>query len=108
MVVIVMNRESAIWRKGNQKTVIRENQLKYVDVEETQVITNNRCAAEQIKHDKVENVGSIVGKIGKIEGQHNLKSVRDGWSKTWRISKKLAEKKIEEHRDGRSQKWQRG
>ena len=50
MVIIVMNRESAIWRKASLKTVIRENQLK------------------QIKHDKVENVvmdGSKVGKSGK-------------------------------------------
>ena len=52
VVVIVMNRESAIWRKASLKTVIRENQLKYVDVEETRVIMNNRCVAEQIKHDK--------------------------------------------------------
>ena len=54
--IIVMNRESAIWRKASLKTVIRKNQLEYVDVEETGVITNNRCVAEQIKHDKVENV----------------------------------------------------
>ena len=42
------------------------------------VITNNRCIAEQIKHDKAENVvmdGSKVGKFGKIERQQNLKSV---------------------------------
>ena len=36
VVIIVMNRESAIWRKASLKTVTRENQLKYVDVEETE------------------------------------------------------------------------
>ena len=47
--IIVMNRESAIWREASLKTVLRENQLKCVDVEETRVITNNRCTAEQIQ-----------------------------------------------------------
>ena len=66
VIVIVMNRESAIYRKSSLKSVIRENQLKYVDVEETRVITNNRCVAEQITHDKVENVViDGVWKIGK-------------------------------------------
>ena len=55
-VVIVSNRESAIWRKAGVKTVLRENQLKHVDVEGTRVITNNRCVAEQIKHGKAKNV----------------------------------------------------
>ena len=76
-VIIVMNRESAIWRKGSLKTVKRENQLKYVDVEETRVITN-RCVAEQIKRDKVDNVvdGWIKNwKFWKNEGQQNLKSI---------------------------------
>ena len=52
VVIIVMNTESAIWTKTSLKSVIRENQLKYVHVEETRVITNNICVAEQIKHDK--------------------------------------------------------
>ena len=30
-VIIVMNRESASWRKASLKSAIRENQLKYVD-----------------------------------------------------------------------------
>ena len=40
VVVIVMNRESAIWRKASLRFVIRENQLKYVDVEETRRMTD--------------------------------------------------------------------
>ena len=102
VVIIVMNRESAIWRKASLKTVLRENQLKYVDVEETRVITNNRCIAEQIKHDKAENVlmdGSKVGGFGKVDREQKLKSIvmdsqkwqrgqgegcRDGWSQNWK------------------------
>ena len=34
VVVIVSNRESAIWRKASVKIVLREKQLKYTDVEE--------------------------------------------------------------------------
>ena len=77
VVIIVTNRESAIWRKASLKTVLRENQLKYVDAEEMRVITNNRCIAEQIKHDKAENVvmdGSKVGKFGKVGEEQKLKS----------------------------------
>ena len=52
------------------KTVLRENQLKFVDVEEMRAITNNRCIAEQIKNDKAESVvmnGVKTGKVGKLE-----------------------------------------
>ena len=69
VVIIVSNRESATWRKASVKTVLRENQLKHVDVEGMRVITNNRNVAEQIKSDKVENVvmdGSKVGDFGKL------------------------------------------
>ena len=58
--------------------MLRENQLNYVDVEEMRVVTNNRCIAEQIKHDKAENVvmdGSKVGNFGKVERRQKLKSV---------------------------------
>ena len=41
VVVIVSNRESAIWRDESVKTVLRENQLKYVDVEGMRVVTDN-------------------------------------------------------------------
>ena len=57
VIVVVMSRESAIWKKASLKSVIRENQLKYVDAEEIRVVTNNRCVAEQIKLDKEENTG---------------------------------------------------
>ena len=76
VVIIVPNRESAIWRKASVKSVLRENQLKYVDVAEVRVITDNRCIAEQIKN--VENVvmdGSKVGEFGKVGREQNLKSI---------------------------------
>ena len=68
--IFVTNRESAIWRKASLKTVLRENPLKNVDVEEMRVITKDRCIPEQIKHDKAENVvmdGSKIGTFGKLE-----------------------------------------
>ena len=46
------------------KTVLRGNQLKYVDVEEMRVITSNRCVADKIKNDKAENVETGGIKIG--------------------------------------------
>ena len=86
---IVSNKESTIWRKASVKT-FREKQLKYTDVEEMRVVANDRHIAEHIKSDlvlseqgnllrsKVENVvmdESRVGKLGRIEGQQNLKCV---------------------------------
>ena len=84
-VVIVSNRESAIWRSASVNTVLRENQLKYVDVEGMRVVTNNRCIAEQIKNDEVENVvmdGSQIGEFGKIGRE--LFEHRDHWSQNWK------------------------
>ena len=52
VVVILLDKEKAIWLR----TVPRENQLKYIDVEGMRVVKNNRCEAEQIISDKVENV----------------------------------------------------
>ena len=78
IVVIVMNRNSAIWRRANLKSVMRENQLKYVDLEGMRVITNSKHVAEQIKINKVENIvmdEPRIGKSGRIERQQNLKSI---------------------------------
>ena len=78
IVVIVMSRNSAIWRRANLKSVMRENQLKYVDVEGMRVITNSKYVAEQIKIDKEENVvmdEPKIGEFGRIERQQNLKSI---------------------------------
>ena len=77
MVVIVSSRESAMWRNASVKTVLRKNQLKYVDVDGMRVVTN-RCVAEQIKNDKAKNVvmdGSEVGEFGKVGREQILKSI---------------------------------
>ena len=76
MVAIVMSRNSAIWRKASLKSVMRENQLKYIDAEGVRVITNSKYVAEQVKIDKGENVVMDEPKIGE---EH-----RDGWSKIWK------------------------
>ena len=60
------------------RTLIRKEQLRYIDVEEMRVVTNDKHIAEQIKTDKLERVvmsGSKVGKLGKIDGKQNLKSI---------------------------------
>ena len=83
VVIIVMNRESAIWRLASLKTVIRGYQLKYVDVEETRVITNNRCTAEQIKLMD----GPKVGGFGKVGREHKFKGIVMGGVKTGKVGK---------------------
>ena len=88
IVVIVMSRNSAIWRRANLKSVMRENQLKYVDIEGMRVITNSKHVAEQIKIDKDENIVMDelkIGKFGRIERQQNLEEHRDGWIKIKKI-----------------------
>ena len=55
------------------KTVLRGNQLKYVDVEEMRVITNNRCIAEQIKSDKAESIVMDGPKLDKLERLENCR-----------------------------------
>ena len=46
--IIASNKEPTIWRKTS---FLREKQLKYTDVEEMRVTTNDRHTAEQIKSD---------------------------------------------------------
>ena len=45
VVVLVLNKDSAIWKDAGPKTLLRGDQLKYIDVERRRVITNNRCVA---------------------------------------------------------------
>ena len=85
-VAMVLSRESTIWRGASGK---RETQLKYIDVEEMRVVTNDKHIAGQIKngstlstqgkllHSKVENVvmnGSTVGELRKVGKEQHLKS----------------------------------
>ena len=69
MVVLVSNRESAIWRNASVKIVLQENQLMYIAVEGMRVATKNRCIADQIKSDKVENA-----ETGGVKIWRNLES----------------------------------
>ena len=90
VVVIVMSRNSVIWRNASLKSVMQENQLKYIDAEGMGVITNSKCVAEQIKIDKGENVVMDEPKTERIERQQKLKDIAmDGvkiW-KSWKIGK---------------------
>ena len=68
-------------------TLLREKQLKYIDIEEMRVVTNDRHVAEQIKRDKVESVvtnGSKVGEFGKVGREQNVKNVVMNGVKKWR------------------------
>ena len=78
MVVVAMSRNSIIWRKASLRSVMRDDQLKYVDTERMRVITNSQHVAEQIKIDNSESIVMDELKIGeaeRIERQQNLKSI---------------------------------
>ena len=63
------NKEPAIWKDSGVKELLRQVHLKYIDVEGKGVVTNDRCVAEQIKSDKVEDVatgGARNGDFGKV------------------------------------------
>ena len=78
VVVVVVSRNSTIRRRASLKSVMQGDQLKYVDAEGMRVITNSQHVAEQIKIDKGENVvmdEQQIGEFGRVERQHNLKSI---------------------------------
>ena len=96
VVVFVLNKESAIWKGASMNTLSRDDQLKYIGFEGMRVATNHRCAAEQIKSDKVENVamgGSKHGEFGKLENQRIPELPRRGKIRT---NKKLCESIIKD------------
>ena len=91
VVVVGMSKHSVIWRRTELRSVMRENQLKYIDVEEMRVVTNSKHVAEQIRSDrdkcvvmdnqKIKNLKSTVmdgvnlgklgnGKIPKLMRKH--------------------------------------
>ena len=78
VIVLVLNIESAVWKDASMKTLLRGDQLKYIDVEGKRVVTNNRCVAEQIKCDKVEKIstnGINIEEFGKVGKRQLLKSI---------------------------------
>ena len=80
--IVVMSKYSAIWRRTKLNSVMKEDQLKYVDTEGMRVITNSKHVAEQIKSDKDKCVAmddQKIAELRKIGGKQNLKStVMDG------------------------------
>ena len=70
------------------KTLLREKELKDINIKEMRVVTNVRHAAEQIKRDK--------------GGER-----RDEWIKSWRSWKSWQRTKCEERRDEWSQKLEK-
>ena len=77
VVVIVTSRNSAILRRTNLKSVMRENQLKYVDAEGMRVITNSKHLAEQIKIDKGRSIAMDGSKIRKFRGDDGKQRLKD-------------------------------
>ena len=75
VVVIVISRISAIWRKASMKSVMQENQLKDIDAEGMRVFTTSKCVAEQIKIDKGENVVMDEQRTARIKRQQKLKDI---------------------------------
>ena len=81
------------------KSVMRENQLKYIDEEGMRVITNSKCVAEQMQIDKGENVvmdEPKIGEFGRIERQHNLKSIAMDGSKVGKFRGDDGEQKLKD------------
>ena len=90
--VVVMSKNSAIWRQTKLKSVRQEDQLKNVDAEGMRIVTNSKHVAEQIKSDrdkcvvmddqKIENLKSPVmdgvkfGKVGKWENSKIDEEIR--------------------------------
>ena len=80
MVVIVLDKESAIWKDAGMKTLSHDAQLKYIDIGRMRV-------AGQIKSDSVENVvtgESIVGKSAKVGGGQHVKSIVMNGVSNWK------------------------
>ena len=56
VVVIVLSKESGMWREESMKTRLYSAQLTFIDIGETSVVTNSKYKAEQVKTDRVEKV----------------------------------------------------
>ena len=90
-------------KDASMKTLLRGDQLEYIDTEGMRVVTNNRCVAEQIKSDKVENVATCEEKrreCGKFGKGQKFEEHRDGWSQKWKDAtvRKLENSKTDEER----------
>ena len=113
--VVVMSKNSAIWRQTKLKSVRQEDQLKNVDAEGMRIVTNSKHVAEQIKSDrdkcvvmddqKIENLKSPVmdgvkfGKVGKWENSKIDEEIRRRSEETLcrSIMKGLTRRNCEKH-----------
>ena len=71
------------------------------------MVPNNRCVAEQIKSDTVENVatgGSKIGEFGKVGKRQNAKSIVMNGGKIDKIRKSENSKTDEERKDHNEEK----
>ena len=94
VVVIVLSKRSTIWKRTSMRTLMREETLRHIDVEEMRIVTSDKHIADQIKTDKMKNIvingveieredkvesvvmnGSKARKFGKIDEKQNLKSI---------------------------------
>ena len=75
VLVLVLNRESAVWNDSSMKALLRHVQLENIDVDGTRVVTNNRCVEEQFKSDNVENVATVGVKMRKVGPSEKIKSI---------------------------------
>ena len=79
VVVLVLNKESESGKDASMKTLLRGDQLKYIDVEgrNESGLRQQMRGEEQIKSDEVENVatGEVkIGEFGRVGKEHHLKS----------------------------------
>ena len=112
-VAMVLSRKSTIWRRAIEKTLLRKKQMKYIDVQEMRVVTNDKHIAEQIKSDstlsarecllnrKVESnvMNGVKSKRGDL-----VKSIVMNGPKVGNFGKSGEGTKFEERRDGRKSK----
>ena len=97
--IIVSNQESTIWRKTRVKTLITEKQLKYTDVGEMRVVTNELTDIWQNKSRATQTL-SVHGNLSRSKAENVVMNGPTGWRIWTKLTKAT---KIEEHRDERSQ-----
>ena len=77
---MVLSRKSTIRRRAIVKTSLRKRHLKYIDVEEMRVVTNDKHIEEQIVKgnllfSEVENFVMSRSQVGKFGRQQNSKGI---------------------------------
>ena len=84
------------------ETLAGDDQLRYIDVEGTRVVTSSRCVAEQIKSDKLEIVatgGPKNGEFAKLAKDKKLKSIVMNGARIGNVGKSENSQTDEERKD---------